>query len=143
MSRSVFLVQRRALVEGCQVRLRADRPNLQPFVPVRLFSDRAAAEALRDEIERTIRETTNPFDLGHDPTSMGATEFVNRLWGLGVTPPQPDVGRRGKTYHDTDWRAWWRETAPGLTLEQIEGVWGLLDRLRLVEVVELPLDRRE
>ncbi len=139
MSRSLFLVQRRALVDG-ELREQVDRPTFAPCVPLRLFADRAAAEAYRDEIVGRLRLTVNPFDLSHAPMSLAEPALVNCLWGLDVVPPDPKVvGSHGHWDEFIDWSAWWAETAPTLSPEQLEAVWALFDRLRLVEVVELPL----
>jgi hypothetical protein len=144
VSATVFVVQRRALIQGYEPRTDVSRPKFTPFVPLRLFSDRKAAEAYRDEILLRLRRAVNPFALGQDLyslTSMPYKAFVNCLWGLNVVPPQPGPG--GSDADPLDWRAWWEETAPGLSLEQLNAVWELLDRFRLVEVVELMLHGEE
>jgi hypothetical protein len=137
MSRAAFLVQRRALQDDGELRCRADRPSgFVPHVPLRLFGDRSAAEAYRDDLLARLRLGLNPFELQRqlsELTSLKPAAFYVCLWGLNVAPPVMD--------DVIDWPRWWRETAPDLTREQIEAVWQLLDRLRLVEVVELPLDR--
>jgi hypothetical protein len=139
VSRSVFLVQRRAILWGELGRL-ADHPTFAPYVPLRLFTDRAAADAYRDDIVGRLRPAVNPFDLERPPMSMADSAFVSCLWGLDVVPPEPKVvGSHGRWHECFDWRAWWNETAPTLSPEQVEAVWALFDRLRLVEVVELPL----
>ena len=62
--------------------------------------------------------------------------MLDGLSELNIAPP--DLHEPEST---NAWCLWWDKTGPTLNREQIEGVWGLLDRMRLVEVVELTLDQ--
>jgi hypothetical protein len=110
--------------------------NAVSRVPLRLFDDRAAADAYRAECERLARIGRCPFTLAGAPwdlraaTSLPEELFRDIALGLGLTPPAADG----------DWQQAWRQAAPGMTEEFHQAVWDLLDRLRLHEVIELELE---
>jgi hypothetical protein len=143
MSRRVYLVTRQAVdvEEEPQGRL-TGHPTMWSFpgeaataMPLRLFDDRAAAEAYRDECERLARVGRCPFLLAGEgwdvwaATSLEPEQLDSRLWELNIMPPEED---------DTDWAGWWHSTP--MTDEQREAVWGLLDCVRLYSVVELEME---
>ncbi len=53
---------------------------------------------------------------------------------LARAPELANPGRWG-------WGKWWDRAGPTFTRQQVEGLWRSLDRLCLVEVVELALDQ--
>jgi hypothetical protein len=139
--RTAYLVGRRAvLVDGRSPQL-CDEPNRAhglSWVPLRLFGERAQAEAHRLDLERTARAGLCPFALHQDVrrlTSLGEDTFLGRIFELGLMPPLDHW------YVDADWAGWWREVAPCLTEEQLHGVWDLLDRARLYAVIVLELEQ--
>jgi hypothetical protein len=138
--RNAYLVGRRAVrVDGRSAQL-CDEPNRAnglSWVPLRLFGERAQAEAHCRELERTARLGLCPFALQHDVrhlTSLGEDTFLERLFELGLMPPLEGW------YVDVDWVGWWRGVAPSLTEEQLHGVWDLLDLARLYAVIALELE---
>jgi hypothetical protein len=139
--RTVYVVSRRSVreEEGRWAQL-CDEPNRASglsWVPLRAFADRDEAEACRRELERSTRVGLCPFALNADVrnlTSLDGDPLRERLFELGLMPPLEGW------YVDVDWIGWWREVAPGLTEEQLHGVWDLLDRARLHAVVALEME---
>jgi hypothetical protein len=154
--RTVYLVQRRAVAfqevrEDTQALVLCPPSSYSgadsgpaPLVPLRLFDDRARAEAYRRERERAARRDLSPFDLGEgvgELTSLDEAGLQDRILELGLMPPlaQP-VPYEQAIYTWIDWSGWWRRTVGCMTEAQRDAIWDLLDHLRLYEVVALELE---
>jgi hypothetical protein len=120
-----FLVQRRALADAVAGDWRV-RPSSAARVPVALFADRAAADALRDHLNADGRTTLNPFVfLDDDPDAYFHRDELDQL----VLPlPLPTRNRR------QDWVEWWDLCQDEATDEQRAAVWELCDQ-PLFEVI--------
>jgi hypothetical protein len=140
VSRTVYVLSRRAVLgEGRSAGLcqEPNRASGLSWVPLHLFADRDRAEACRAELERAARLRLCPFALNPDIrclTRLDGDTLQERLFDLGLLPPL------GGWYVDFDWVGWWNEVAPGLTEEQVLGVWGLLDGARLYDVAALRVE---
>jgi hypothetical protein len=128
--------------------------------PLKVFSDRAAAEAYRRPLEREARQGENPFNYGRYPggsfpsladhTSMPTGEFIAWLEAEGLEPPagqrqawlaweaqkQSHPGRYDEGSYKAWWE-WWHENSGRWPAEQRERVWDRLDRVRFYDVVEV------
>jgi hypothetical protein len=126
-----------------QLAARSDEPAFVPYQPVRLFSDRARAEAFRAELERAARLAACPFELllGTGVVQLTDAWLCDLVVGLGLPEPRWTSTRVGRqTLRSIDWPLWWRETAPALTDEQIGRVWGLFDNVELTRVVPMMIE---
>lgn len=138
--RTVYVVSRRSVRQddgSVQLCAEPNRASGLSWVPLHLFADRAAAERCRGDLDRAARLSLCPFALDQDVrhlTSLEEEQFQDKLLELGLMPPVDEW------YVNADWVAWWNEVAPRLTEEQVHGVWDLLDRARLYQVVALELD---
>jgi hypothetical protein len=103
---------------------------------VKTFRDRARAEEYRLREERKLRRShfPNPFammGLGlESQTSLSLDEFREAIRKLGLYPPE-----RAWDCYD-----WWEQNKDDLTPEQEDALWGLLDQVRLLEVVETEIE---
>lgn len=99
----------------------------------RVFTSRAAAEAHCRELNRSGRGWANPFEWSGGPKatcSAGVPSLRRSLKKLGIPTP-----KRGQ-----DWSEWWESVRPGMTAEQCEAVWDLLDNFRAFVIVKVPLE---
>jgi len=141
-SRRVYLVGRRGLVTQLEGRwVLSPEPNRfggVAYVPLRLFTDRPKAEEWANGLGRAARGQLNPFDLGYfitELTVLSEMELQERIVDLGLVPPDEHPGLQAWS----DWRGWWEATVGTMAEAQRDGVWDLLDRLRLYEVFPLDL----
>ena len=111
--------------------------------PIAVFNDKAAAEARVAELERQERAVLNPFTfIGSDYyrfgviSSLTAEEFADRMKALAPKARLP----KANLDQERDWFGWWEENADGLTEEQRQSVWDLLDRLDLYRVMTAELE---
>lgn len=144
MTRQVYLVRRRGVQEQSLLGV-TDTPNFTPFMPVRLFTDRARAEAFARELERAARQVVCPFSLGGSTwewTSLNEETLLDRLEGIGLPLPTPERHRIGNhEFAYIDWSAWWHRVVGTLDQERFDLLWYFFDRVRFVEVVPFLLDR--
>jgi len=108
--------------------------------PVAIFTDRAAAEARHNELEREARALLNPFRFVepywlHHFTSLDRDELLEALRCLApdTAPPEPHP------YDGYDWLGWWDRNVGRLSDQQREQAWQLLDKVHFYEVVETRL----
>jgi len=101
-------------------------------VAERVFTDRAAAEAHRLELERSVRTWANPLASGKPETlsSGGLPKFMQAIRAMGL--PSRVAGE--------SWGEWWDHVYPEMRPEQRDAVWNLLDKLHYFVVVEVPLE---
>jgi hypothetical protein len=104
---------------------------------VAAFDTLAAADAHMAGLETEARTHPAPFRFGppHEwgtidpPTLFGV---LSRLAPINFTNQWSDY-----TAPDRLWAAWWDAVVPTLTADQIAFTWGLFDKLRFYEVVEV------
>lgn len=127
-----FLVQRRAfdtLGRGCHNREGQDTGSR---VPVRLFADRASANAFRDELIALTREVMNPFQVFTPLMARRSeVEFTALIEQLGTPLPWP-VNLRPEL-----WREWWDLCQDEITVEQRVAAWELFADQPLFEVLKM------
>lgn len=111
------LVQRRA------GRTPADRLSR---VPVRLFADRTAADAHRDELNAAARKVVNPFHLLEVPDLI-----AEALEPLRLPLPWP------ATEDDEEWRGWWDLCQDDISEAQRTAVWELFADQPLFETLRV------
>jgi hypothetical protein len=118
-------------------------PEGDRLMSLKSFLRRDRAEAHLREAERRHRRGLNPFNYGGygerlaDYGTLAPAQFQERLRELGLQPP--DLGRRGRAPGHALWE-WWEQAAEGMTAEQQDGVWELLDRVRFYTVVPLQVE---
>ena len=120
--------------------------------PLLAFRDRARAEAHRLELEWKQREALaypNParFPLGYDgyldadylscSTSLDEPSLVRRLTERGVPLPEESGRQEGPRYNWLNCQ-WWERAQAHLPRDDWPWLWGLFDRVRLFELVEVP-----
>ena len=151
LGRRVYLAQRRSLRSldgGWRLCRQPNRSEGASYAPLRLFDVRARAEEFARGLGRIARREVNPFDFPNPYdydfsalTSLSEIELQQRIADLGLVTPEErtlDVGPTGpQTW--IDWSGWWRRTVGTMMQAQRDGVWDLLDRLRLYEVFPLDL----
>jgi len=105
--------------------------------PVRAFNGRKQAEEFCREQERQARRELSPFQFRHDFAEEEERKLIAGLTELGLQPPTAQEFPSSAYEGLIEWRAWWGAVAPGLTDEQREGVWGLLEDIHFYEVVAI------
>ncbi len=108
-------------------------PDPEAGAPVKAFTDRTAAEAFRQGLEREARVGRNPFQHGQelsDLTSLPEGPLRDWLLDAGLTPPKAKLNL-------TVLSGWWGHHEEELTELQRDKVWEALDRLRFYIVVDL------
>ena len=127
-----FLVQRRAfdtLGRGCHNREGQDTGSR---VPVRLFADRTAANAFRDELTATTRAVMNPFQVFTPLMARrGEQEFIAAIEQLGTPLPWP------VNFHPERWREWWDLCQDEISPNQRMAAWELFEDQPLFEVLRV------
>jgi hypothetical protein len=111
--------------------------------PLAVFTDRQAAEARKEQLEREERSALNPFafvgpteyDL-QNVSSLSVEQFAARLKELAPKARLPRLRR----YGHRDWVVWWARHADTLTEDQRQSVWGLLDRLEFYRVLPTEME---
>jgi hypothetical protein len=131
--------------------------------PLKVFADRAAADAHCRELDRAARAKCGcPFVFGRDGvpslpslddyTTTPTEVFFDWLEGQGLEPP---AGQRAAweayrqrppsgDFNQDSWYAWvgwWVDNAGGWDAGLRERVWDMLDRVRFYEVVEVDLEQ--
>lgn len=106
-------------------------------VPVRAFNGRQQAEAFCREQERQARRELSPFQFRHDFAEEEKERLIAGLIELGLQPPTPQEFPSLAYKGLIEWRAWWDAVAPGLTDQQREGVWDLLEDIHFYEVAAI------
>jgi hypothetical protein len=117
------------------------------------FRDRGRAEAHWGQLEGQARKAQghpNParypldYDGCWDEDYLGAStsrneETLVRLLGERGLPLPP--ARSAETGLRHDWLSWewWQEVQGGLPEDELPWLWGLFDRVRFYELVEVPL----
>lgn len=125
-----FLVQRRAIApDGYICRDRNGR-DTGSRVPVRVFADRAAAAAHRDELIASAHEAMNPFQVHPLPTWRTVDdEFLVAVRGLNPPLPWPTEWRAAA------WREWWDLCQDDVSPAQRAAAWELFADHPLFEVL--------
>ena len=128
MSRTAYLVVRRALDadgSGCEDQFVSDTGSR---VPLRLFSDRVTAEACAAALLADARRELSPFTQIGGYISEGEFE---QLAALGLPVDCPDDSWNG------DWRVWWDMCQDLITDEQRAAVWSVFAGQAAYEVLEV------
>ena len=111
-------------------------------VPVAVFATRKAANAHARVLEKQARqEASSPFLLLTGETYEYELELTDeqicaKIRELGLESPTPVKGKYSK--HIT-WPTWYDSVAESLTPEQFDGLWALFAKLKVYEVVQVPL----
>jgi hypothetical protein len=115
-------------------------------VPVRVFTDPAAAGVCRDQLEREARSAMPPVLFMAYQLPVPASQMMSFLRELGLEPPDlgPDAGSRNFQQQREQLallREWWSLHAASLTPEKWEPLWErLFPDWRFYEVVEVVLE---
>jgi hypothetical protein len=125
----MFLVIRRALTKYGGACLDQGEVDTGSRVPIRLFSDRIAAETLVTRLTAAARRTLNPFSVLNS-VEKGLQE---RLAQLCLTLPCPE-----DRWPD-DWREWWDLLQDEISDEQRNAVWSLFGAAPLFDVIPLEM----
>jgi hypothetical protein len=153
-ARSVFVLQRltyRLATDPGVSLTRAEGQYGDPApavgVPVAAFTDPDEAWREAWRLDESAHPFLNPFwfgppgywtdSVGDDPrlSQRGFWAFVADR-GLGPVLPAEELD----WWAPDGWRRWWDATAAWLTPDQRLDVWAVLERLRLHEVVEVPVE---
>ncbi len=104
------------------------------------FVTRADAEAEAWRREEEAQPFLNPFriDAPSRVTSLSEAGIRAVLAGEGVSTDAPPA--EGWSTADGPWIGWWDRAAGGMNVDQRRTVWACLDKLRLFDVVEVPID---
>jgi hypothetical protein len=131
-----FLVQRRAFDASGFVCHDQQGRDTGSRVPVRLFADRRAAEAHRDELVAAARTVMNPFQA-YTPEMSGLSYEEFAAAAERLRPPLPwPTG-----FSPRQWREWWDLCQEEVTDDQRGAVWELFADHPLFEV--LPVEVRD
>jgi|GEM_PF-7001072 len=110
-------------------------------VPEAVFLDRHLAQHDRMLRESAARELLNPFwfSSGYLPdlTTVSERTFREQLAGLGLPAPAESLLQAAGSI---DWIAWWDRKSPYWSAEQRAGVWNMLDKVQLFDVIEIELE---
>lgn len=148
MSRVAFVLYRQVYHYGQPI-TDQNGYDLGSRVALRLYQDRAVAEARLVDLMRVARRAANPFavlnlearERAHEAEggfdNYEATQEAShaRLLGLGLpwrSVPQADWERE-------DWESWYDAEAPHLTDDERAKVWALFDARPLYGIREVPL----
>jgi hypothetical protein len=127
-----FLVQRRAFGGTGHVCHGRHGRDTGSRVPVRLFADRDAATAHRDELAAVAVSVMNPFQVYTPPmTGLSEADFLAAIEML--TPPLPPPA----SFRLADWREWWDLCQDEATDEQRLAAWALFADQPLFEVLRV------
>ncbi|HJZ57324.1 MAG TPA: hypothetical protein VKE74_20315 [Gemmataceae bacterium] len=116
-------------------------------VPVAAYLSADEAWAAAWKRDEEAHPFLNPFWFGPpglwvtrelEEPSITAAGFLSFLTAQGLGPVLPEEELNWWT--PTEWVPWWDAIAPVLSPEQRTSVWAVLERLRLHEVVEVPLE---
>jgi hypothetical protein len=129
---TVFVVQRQAFSSYGRVCDDQFGGDTGSRVPLRLFADRAAAEAHCRTLTRAAQQSMNPFHLLDADESI--PELRTKLDGLGFPRPFPAED------WDEEWRKWWDMCQDEFTAEQRDAVWAMFADRPLFEVVPVELE---
>ena len=103
------------------------------------FTDRAAAEAHRRELDRVARACANPFNPCSPEQYPGSPEEHSSDSGAGfweaLTALDLRLPKKGQ-----DWGAWWETVCAETTAEQRVPLWDALDNWHYFDVIEVPLE---
>lgn len=148
------------------IRCRLDLIHLQNYRGrgngyVAAYSDRAAAEARRDELERAARvarRSESIFSSSRRPGVRSDGEWVPPDWGElsslpepvfcdwliegGVEPPDPCIMPVNGRDRMEAWCAWFRYSMREWSDAEFERFWLSMDRWRFYDVYEVPLTPR-
>jgi hypothetical protein len=131
-TRTVFVVQRIGWTFNDQWFYRDGREDDQPVVA---YASRAQAEAELLYFDREAWPGVNPFLYGErfsDLTHLSEDELVRHIEQLGLSPPPEPENR--------DWSDWWEGIEGSLTLEQCEGIWRVMTKIQLHEIVPVEIE---
>jgi hypothetical protein len=127
-----YLVQRRAFGELGYVSHGPNYRDTGSRVPVRLFADRAAANAHRDELFAAAVGVMNPFQAyAPGMTGLGEDGFLAAVAALAPPLPWPT------TFQLAQWREWWDLCQDEATNDQRAAAWALFDDRPLFEVLRV------
>jgi hypothetical protein len=111
--------------------------------PLAVFTDKQAAQARKEQLEREERSALNPFLFVasddyrfQDVSALSREQFAARLKELAPKARLP----RPSQYGERDWVGWWEKYADTLTEEQRQSVWELLDKLEFYRVLPTEIE---
>jgi hypothetical protein len=127
-----YMVQRVAFDPNGRLCHNRDHQDTGSRVPVRLFGDRAAANAHRDELLIAAREVMNPFQV-YTPQMAGlhGPAFPEAIAELRPPLPWPS------NFDPGAWREWWDLCQDELTPGQRHGGWEMFSMHPLFEVLSV------
>ncbi len=127
---SGYLVQRRAFDPNGFVCHDHHGRDTRSRVPVRVFADRASAEAHRDELMASAQAVMNPFQV-FPPlmTGLREAELAEAVESLHPPLPWPISDRPAL------WREWWDLCHDEITSNQRAAAWDLFSDHLLFEVL--------
>ena len=127
MSRVAYVLYRQVYEYGNPI-IDQNGYDLGSRVALRLYADRAVAEARLAELMRVARRAANPFAL-HD--AAGRPEVL----ALGVPWRCAPLAN----WDDAELTRWYETEAPYLTDDERAKVWSLFDARPLFGIYEVPL----
>jgi hypothetical protein len=104
------------------------------LMPVRAFTDEAAAEACRAALEAEDRASFSPALFASYSLPKG---LAGRIKSLGLTPPK--LGKGGHKQAD-EFRKWWAAHAADVTPQQQAALWELFADVKLYQVTSQTLE---
>ncbi|HEY1191192.1 MAG TPA: hypothetical protein VGE74_26390 [Gemmata sp.] len=105
--------------------------------PDRVFATVKAAQEHADQLNRELREFTNPFANEREPDWLMSSEkaFFKLLKKLKIAEPKPP---KGSAY--VQWEQWWAQLATELTEAQRDAFWDAFNKFHWYEVQETTLE---
>jgi hypothetical protein len=129
---TAFLVQRRAFGASGHVCHGRNGSDTGSRVPVRVFADRTAANAHRDELMAATVEALNPFQVYTPPMSgLMESDFLAAIEQLAPPLPWPTG------FALAQWREWWDLCQDEATAAQRAAAWALFADRPLFEVLRV------
>ena len=107
--------------------------------PDRVFATRSTARKYADQLNREIRELTNPFAGDRDPGWLlsGGEEAIHALVKK-LKLPAPKKGAGYSAY--TEWERWWDSHYFDMTDAQRDALWDAFDEFEWYKVKEVELE---
>jgi hypothetical protein len=106
--------------------------------PNRVFASRRSAQQHADQLNRELRDLTNPFadDMEPDWLATGGEDGLIALLKK-LRAPVPKV-QKGDSY--IDWEAWWDRHYFDMTDAQRDAIWDALDKFNWYQVTKTTLE---
>jgi hypothetical protein len=149
---AAYLLQRPAFEPEGGICTNGNGDPTEGVVPLALYATTEAAESARRSREQAARLLVSPFAFPpphyslFDITKLSFEQLKARVARLGLplpvrpkgTPVRPELGVT--EYWPELWLAWWEEHVDAMSDEQREGLWALLDRLKLFTVAGVKVE---